>query len=124
MTTILIVDDNPQVRLALRGCLERNESWQVCGEAENGDDAVTLAKELKPDVVLLDYAMPLMNGVEAARLISAAVPKSVLILFTMFATRQLIALALAAGVSEVISKDVGGVSAICRAIEKISGEAA
>lgn len=116
MTTILIVDDNPQVRSALRWCLELNASWQVCGEAENGEEALILAQRLKPDVVLLDYVMPVMNGVEAARLISAVVPKSVLILFTMFASRQLIALAHAAGVSEVISKDVGGVTAICKAI--------
>ena len=124
MTTILIVDDNPRVRSALRWCLELNASWRVCGEAENGEEALILAQRLKPDVVLLDYAMPVMNGVEAARLISAVVPKSVLILFTMFASRQLIALAHAVGVSDVISKDVGGITTICKAIERISGEAA
>lgn len=121
MTRILIVDDNPQVRSALRTCLELHERWRICGEAANGEDAIALAGQLKPDVVLLDYAMPVMNGVEAARLIAAAMPNCVLILFTMFATRQLVALAHTAGVAEVISKDVGGVGAIVQAIERCSG---
>ena len=124
MTRILIVDDNAQVRSALRTCLELNKVWEVCGEASNGEDALRQARQLRPDVVLLDYAMPVMNGVAAARLISTAVPKSVLILFTMFASRQLVALAREAGVYEVISKDVGGVGALVQAIERISGEAA
>lgn len=124
MTRILIVDDNAQVRSALRTCLELNELWEVCGEASNGEDALRQARQLRPDVVLLDYAMPVMNGVEAARPISTAVRKSVLMLFTMFASRQLVALVREAGVYEVISKDVGGVGALVQAIERISGEAA
>ena len=83
MTTILIVDDNAQVRSALRTCLELHDRWQVCGEAANGEDAIALAGQIRPDVVLLDYAMPVMNGVEAARFISMAMPQCVLILFTM-----------------------------------------
>src|ERR1051325_9586331 len=96
MTRILIVDDNPQVRTALRICLEMHGSWNVCSEAENGQDGVGLARQLKPDIVLLDYAMPNMNGLEAPRLISASIPKCGLILFTMFPSDQLCILAKAA----------------------------
>jgi DNA-binding NarL/FixJ family response regulator len=124
MTRILIVDDNPQVRTALRICLEMHGSWNVCSEAENGQDGVELARQLKPDIVLLDYAMPNMNGLEAARLISASMPQCALILFTMFASDQLCTLAQAAGVRAVVSKDVGGVDALVQAIETITGEAA
>jgi DNA-binding NarL/FixJ family response regulator len=124
MTRILIVDDNAQVRNALRICLQMNQAYEVCGEAENGHDAVELTRRLKPDVVLLDYAMPIMNGLEAARLISASMPQCGLILFTMFASNQLSTLAQAAGVRAVVSKDVGGVDALVQAIEQISREAA
>jgi DNA-binding NarL/FixJ family response regulator len=86
MTRILIVDDNPRVRSALRICLQMHRSWEVCSEAENGQVGVELVKRLKPDIVLLDYAMPNMNGLEAARLISASMPECALILFTMFAS--------------------------------------
>lgn len=117
---ILIAEDNAQVRTALRVCLELNPAWNVCGEAENGQDAVALAGQLRPDFALLDYAMPVMNGVEAARVISSSVPRCVLILFTMFASNQLKALAKDAGISEVVSKDVGGVRALVEAIERFS----
>ena len=124
MIRILIAEDNAQVRHALRICLEMNPSWNVCGEAADGHDAVELVQRLRPDIALLDYAMPEMNGVEAARLISSSVPECVLILFTMFSSYQLIALAHLAGVREVISKDVGGIRALMEAIERITAEAA
>jgi DNA-binding NarL/FixJ family response regulator len=124
MTRILIVDDNPHVRNALRICLQMNQAYEVCGEAENGHDAVELTRRLKPDVVLLDYAMPIMNGLEAARLISESMPQCGLILFTMFASNQLSTLAQAAGVRAVVSKDVGGVDALVNAIETITSDAA
>lgn len=67
MRRILIVDDNQNVRHALRGMLSQREDWIVCGEAANGLQAVQLAAKLKPDAVLLDFKMPVMNGLEAAR---------------------------------------------------------
>jgi DNA-binding NarL/FixJ family response regulator len=124
MTRILIVDDNPHVRNALRVCLQMNQGHEVCGEAENGHDGMELAKRLKPDIVLLDYAMPNMNGLEAARLISASMPQCGMILFTMFASDELCTLAQAAGVRAVVSKDVGGVHALVEAIERITRGAA
>ena len=124
MTRILIVDDNPRVRSALRVCLQMHRSWQVCSEAENGQVGVEMANRLRPDIVLLDYAMPNMNGLEAARLISASMPECRLILFTMFASDQLSTLAQAAGIRAVISKDVGGVDALVQAIETITSEVA
>jgi DNA-binding NarL/FixJ family response regulator len=114
---ILIVDDSTHVRRALRMCLELTPNWEVCGEAENGQDGIDMVRASKPDVVVLDYAMPGMNGLEAARQIAVDAPDSVMLLFTMFASDQLSELAESVGVRKVISKAVGGVGAIVQAIQ-------
>lgn len=124
-TRILIVDDNSRVRTALRLCIQMNPSWEVCGEAANGKDAVEMVQQLDPDVVLLDYAMPTMNGLEAARAITSVSSRQpVMILFTMFGSHELTALAQRAGVRAVISKGVGGVNELIRAIAELTSEAA
>jgi DNA-binding NarL/FixJ family response regulator len=120
MTRILIVDDSAQVRTALRMCLRMNHDWIVCGEAENGRDAIELADRVKPDVLLLDYSMPVMNGLEAARSLSVLIAKCAILMFTTFATPQLTELARAAGVRAVLSKDVNGISSVIEAIEAIA----
>ena len=122
MTKILIVDDNPSVRAALRMCFKTKTDWIVCGEAENGYAAIELARTSKPDVVLLDYAMPVMNGLEAARELSVQSPECVLLMYTMFAAPQLIELASAAGIRAVFSKEVNGIGAVIEAIEAIASE--
>jgi DNA-binding NarL/FixJ family response regulator len=100
------------------------EDWVVCGEAENGDAAIELVRTVKPDVVLLDYAMPVMNGLEAARVLSSIAPECAILMYTMFATPQLSELATAAGVRAVLSKDVNGIGAVMEAIEAVvSGNA-
>lgn len=105
---ILIVDDSSALRRMVRCCVEEKTDWQVCGEAENGEVAVRLANELKPDLVLLDLAMPVMNGLEAARRISSVSPHPVMVMFTMQYSGQLIKEAEAAGITKVLSKtDVG-----------------
>ena len=74
MTQILIADDHEVVRQGVRVLLEANPDWSVCGEAATGREAVAKATEFHPDVVVLDIAMPEMNGLEAARQIRRAVP--------------------------------------------------
>ena len=120
MTKILIIDDSAQVRMALRMCLRMNKDWIVCGEAENGRAAVELAARVKPDFLLLDYSMPEMNGLEAARMLSALVPECAILMFAAFATPQLTELAKAAGVRAVLSKDVNGIRSVIEAIEAIA----
>ena len=83
-----------------------------------------MVRRLKPDVVLLDYAMPEMNGVEAAREIATIAPECAVLLFTMYASEQLAELAYSVGVRAVVSKDVGGMRALIDAIEKIGRNAA
>lgn len=80
---LLIADDNATVRRMLRALLETHEGWQVCGEGENGLEAVAKAKELRPDVVILDLAMPVMDGLRATREISAALPGVPILIHTL-----------------------------------------
>ncbi|MGA2648148.1 MAG: response regulator transcription factor [Candidatus Sulfotelmatobacter sp.] len=92
----------------------------VCGEAENGSAAIEFVRRVKPDVVLLDYAMPAMNGLEAARALSVIAPECTILMYTMFATPELSELAAAAGVRAVLSKDVNGIGAVMDAIEAVA----
>lgn len=88
----------------LRTCLEQDPQWKVCGEAENGKQAVEKVAELKPDIVLLDMQMPLMNGLEAARRIKELSPDTAMLMFTMHASAELLQEARAAGIRNVVSK--------------------
>jgi DNA-binding NarL/FixJ family response regulator len=101
---ILIADDSPIIRKTLRQTLEREDEWQVCGEAADGREAIEKAKRLKPDIVVLDLSMPVMNGLEAARELTRISPALPLVMFTNFDTPQLTDEALSAGVRTVVPK--------------------
>jgi DNA-binding NarL/FixJ family response regulator len=81
---ILIVDDHEIVRDGIRNLLSRSRpSWKICGMAENGKEAIKAVEELKPDIVILDITMPVMNGLEAASRISKLGTKTRILMFTM-----------------------------------------
>jgi len=101
--SILIVDDSAVIRHSLRFWLEQND-WTVCGEAEDGQEAIDKAQQLRPDLVLLDLSMPRMNGFEAARELRRLHPSLPLLMFTSFETPDLEEQAIAAGCNMVISK--------------------
>ncbi len=109
MIRILLADDHEVMRRGLRGLLETHENWQVCGEAGNGRQAVELAIELKPEIVVLDLSMPDLNGFEAAKQIHSALPDTEILIFTMHESEELIREALSSGVRAVVVKsDVEG----------------
>jgi DNA-binding NarL/FixJ family response regulator len=97
MIRILIADDHEVVRSGLHTLLEARKGWTVVGEAVDGKDAVRKAIELKPDLAILDYALPLINGVEATRQIRAQAPMTEILVFTMHQNEQLIRDLFAAG---------------------------
>jgi len=105
---ILIVDDHESVRLGLQAMIESHPEWTVCGEAGTGREAVEKAKELKPDVVIMDITMPDLNGLEATRQIAKAVPQTEVLVFSMHQSEQLLHDALKAGARGYVSKAAGG----------------
>jgi DNA-binding NarL/FixJ family response regulator len=101
---ILIVDDSPVIRKTLHQTLERQDDWEICGEAANGREGIEKALRLKPDVIVLDLAMPVMNGLDAARELTHLLPWVPLLMFTTFETPHLKHEARSAGVSTIVSK--------------------
>jgi two-component system nitrate/nitrite response regulator NarL len=102
---ILIVDDNAAIRKGLRNVIESAEnSWSVCGEASDGREGVRKAQELKPDLVVLDLSMPVMNGLEAARVLSQEMPNLPVIMCSLHTNRILEEEASAAGIRSIVSK--------------------
>ncbi len=98
MVRILLVDDNPSVRHYLRAILEQQTSWQVCGEARTGAEALHKVMEAAPDLIVLDYQMPDLNGVDIARQICDLAPKIPILMVTIHLSRQLADAAREAGV--------------------------
>lgn len=94
---ILIADDHDVVRSGLRKVLETQTGWQVVAEAVDGKEAISKALQTSPNVAILDYSLPLINGVEATRQIRARLPKTEVLIFTMHDTDSLIGELLAAG---------------------------
>jgi two-component system chemotaxis response regulator CheY len=86
---ILVVDDNPSVRRYLRGVLEQHDNWRVCDEARNGREAVDRYRKIQPDVIVLDFQMPEMNGLDAARAIAQVSPEIPILIVTLYLSRQL-----------------------------------
>jgi DNA-binding NarL/FixJ family response regulator len=97
VTRILIADDHEVVRAGLRRTLESQPSWEVVAEVADGKDAISKAVETKPDIAVLDYSMPLVNGIEATRQIRARLPKTEVLIFTMHDNETLIQDLLKAG---------------------------
>jgi DNA-binding NarL/FixJ family response regulator len=107
---ILLVDDNPSVRRYLRTILEQQESWQVCGEARTGAEALQKVVASPPNLVLLDYQMPDRNGIDIARQISELCPEVSILMVTLHLSRQLVEAARGAGVRGACAKqDIGSV---------------
>jgi DNA-binding NarL/FixJ family response regulator len=107
---ILLVDDNPAVRRYLRAILEQQSSWHVCAEAKTGAEALHKVLEAPPDLILLDYQMPDLNGVDVAKQISEMFPKIPILMVTLHLSRQLADAARRAGVRGACAKqDIGSV---------------
>ena len=110
MTRILLVDDNPSVRRYLRAVLEQQENWHVTGEARSGSEALQRVSEAPPDLIVMDYRMPDLNGLDVAKQISVNFPKIPILMVTLHLSRQLADAAREAGIRGACAKqDIGSV---------------
>lgn len=119
MPTVILADDHIVVRQALKGLLER-EKIQVVGEAADGQDVTSLAGKLTPDVAVIDIVMPILNGIEAAREIRKASPKTRVILLTGHDEEQYVAAALQAGIKGYVLKHQA-LTDLVQAIHQVCG---
>jgi two-component system invasion response regulator UvrY len=107
---ILVVDDNPVVRQYLRAILEQQSAWEVCGEARTGEEALQRVKASAPDLILLDFQMPDLNGLDVAREILQMWPGIPILMVTVHLSKQLAAAAQAVGIRGACAKsDVGSI---------------
>jgi DNA-binding NarL/FixJ family response regulator len=104
MTAVLIVDDNAFVRTALSEFFAREPDFEVCGLAENGREAIEEANRLHPDLIVLDLTMPVMNGLEAARILNDLMPAVPLIMYSSFPDESSAKIAKSVGISALVSK--------------------
>jgi two-component system nitrate/nitrite response regulator NarL len=97
MPRVLIVDDHAFIRRGVQAILHPLPEWELCGEADNGNDAIRMAEELKPDVIIMDLSMPGLNGIEAARAIRKTQPSVKILLLTLHESAELARSAFLAG---------------------------
>src|SRR6266478_5545186 len=120
MPSVLIVDDSAEVRDVVRNFLQSgNTGFTVCGEASNGLEAIKQAEVLKPDLVLIDLRMPVMNGIETAAVLKRLLPKTQIVLFSNYTDEIGTTLAKVVGIDLVLPK--GSLSDMTQSLKNLSG---
>jgi len=117
--TILLAEDHAVVRQGLRTLLEAEGSFEIVGQAETGREAVELAIKLRPDVVLMDIAMPVLNGLEATRQILAKTPKAKVLMLSAHGDDEYVERALAVGASGFLEKQTSA-DVLAKAIREVA----
>ena len=114
---ILVVDDSPLMRSCLRKMLEQQGSWQVCCEASNGREAIDKVQQTSPDLVILDFQMPEMNGLDAAKEITRRSPEVPILMVTLHMSSQLADQARRAGIRGACDK--GNIGCVVEGVETL-----
>ncbi len=105
MARVLVVDDSAVVRNAVRDVFTAHHDFEICGEAENGLEAIEKAAKLTPDLVILDLSMPVMNGLDAARVLNEKMPNTPIILFSVYSDLLRQNATHKAGIAALVSKN-------------------
>ena len=123
MPRVLIVDDHAFIRRGVQTILHAFPEWEFCGEAENGKEAIRLADELKPEVIIMDVSMPGLNGIEATRAIRKTQPGVKIVLLTLHESSELLRSAFRAGARGYLLK-TDAEQELVRALTVVIGEGA
>jgi LuxR family maltose regulon positive regulatory protein len=121
MPRVLIVDDHAVIRRGVQGILSTYPEWDLCGEADNGQDAIRLAGELAPEVIIMDISMPGMNGLEATRIIHDVLPETKVLLLTLHSSSEFVRSAFRAGARGYVLKS-DAENELVRALNVVIGE--
>ena len=120
MNRVLVVDDHTVIRRGIQSILRAWPEWQISGEAANGEEAIRLTRDLKPDIVLMDISMPIMGGLEATRAICKMYPETKVLLLTLHDSLEWVESALQAGARGYLLKsDTEG--ELIRALNVVAG---
>jgi two-component system response regulator NreC len=123
MPRVLIVDDHAFIRRGVQTILHRFPEWEFCGEAENGKEAIRMADELKPEVIIMDISMPGLNGIEATRAIRKTQPAMKIVLLTLHDSSELLRIAFRAGARGYLLK-TDAEQELVKALTVVVGEGA
>jgi DNA-binding NarL/FixJ family response regulator len=104
MPRVIVVDDHAVIRRGVQGILSAFPEWELCGEAENGQEGVKLAETVRPEIVIMDVSMPGLNGLEATRIIHNILPDTKIVLLTLHSSTELVRSAFRAGARGYVLK--------------------
>ena len=121
MPRVIVVDDHAVIRRGVQGILHSFPEWELCGEAENGEEGVKLAQSVKPEVVIMDVSMPGLNGLEATRIIHQLLPDTKILLLTLHSSTELVRSAFRAGARGYVLKS-DAEQELVRALNIVLGE--
>jgi DNA-binding NarL/FixJ family response regulator len=104
MSRVLVVDDHAVIRRGVQAILRPFSEWEICGEADSGQEAVRLAEVMKPEIIIMDVSMPGLNGLEATRIIRDLLPNAKVLLLTLHSSAELVRSAFRAGARGYVLK--------------------
>lgn len=121
MPRVLVVDDHAVIRRGVQQILHPYPEWELCGEADSGEEAIKLAETLKPEIIIMDVSMPGLNGLEASRVIHGRLPETKILLLTLHSSPELVRTAFRAGARGYVLKS-DAEHELVRALRVIAGE--
>jgi DNA-binding NarL/FixJ family response regulator len=121
MPRLIVVDDHAVIRRGVQGILRGFPEWELCGEAENGQEAIKLAESIKPEIIIMDVSMPGLNGLEATRIILNILPSTKVLLLTLHSSSELVRSAFRVGARGYVLKS-DAEHELVRALNVLAGD--